>query len=182
MVLRFFWIFCSLSVQRAANASQPQNRVFSDKLQKHDYLCLRRRDRVPFILLRCQKKKREKIPSLFPYSCTRSPPPLNICPSVTSPLQTAQCNPSHLSTHIWGAIKAPVWSDSILKIMAISQQPEHCRSFVEGEGAKDAERNTREKGYLQGNPFTGRKWDMNWNTFHYSHNLQLGWNASRKAL
>lgn len=130
-----FCFYFSLWVQRAAKASQPQNRVFSDKLQKHDYLCVRRRDRASFILLRCRKKKKKKdsltLPLLSP-----SPPPLNICPSVTSPLQTAQCNLSRLSTRIWRAIKALAWSNFILKIMAISQQPEHNCSFVKGEVPK----------------------------------------------
>ena len=51
-VLRFFWIFCfhfSLRVQRAAKASQPQNRVFSDELQKHDYLRLKREEETDWL-------------------------------------------------------------------------------------------------------------------------------------
>lgn len=51
-VLRFFWIFYfhfSLRVQRAAKASQLQNRVFSDELQKHDYLRLKREEETDWL-------------------------------------------------------------------------------------------------------------------------------------
>lgn len=51
-VLRFFWIFSfhfSLRVQRAAKASQLQNRVFSDELQKHDYLRLKREEETDWL-------------------------------------------------------------------------------------------------------------------------------------
>lgn len=97
-VLLDFCFHFSLRVQKAAKASQPLKRVFSDKLQQHDYLHLKRKKtQSGFYFTQVPTKK---IPSLFPSSCTRSPPPLNICPMVTSPLQAAQCNMSHLSTHI----------------------------------------------------------------------------------
>lgn len=112
-VLLDFCFHFFLRVQRPAKTSQPQNRVFSDELQKHDYLHFKKKRRSLSFYSGAAKKKK-KIPSLFHFPCTCSPPPLNICPSMTSPLQTAQCNLSHLSTHVqYEELKASLWSDSI---------------------------------------------------------------------
>ncbi len=156
-VSRFFWIFTFISPSGSRQQLKrvKQNRVFSDELQKHDYLRLIwRTDRVAFILLRCQKKD-------SPYS-SLSP----LLRSTSVPRWQAHFKPLGatcliLSTHIWRA----------KSLSMVRFHFENNGNFIttlptatllsRGWCCK-GRRNAREKRYLQGNPFTCRKWDINW--------------------
>lgn len=64
-VLLDFCFHFFLRVQRPAKTSQPQNRVFSDELQKHDYLHFKKKRRSLSFYSGAAKKKKKRFPHSF---------------------------------------------------------------------------------------------------------------------
>lgn len=171
VLLDFCFDFC-LRVWRAAKASQPHNSMFSNGLQKHDYLRLKRK-KTEWILCYSGAKKKKR----FPHSL----PPPNICPSVTSSLQTAQRNLPHLNTHIWRAKSLGMPGFHFENNSNFTTTPPLLHICQEGNTEK-AE-GTQERKCTSGEiPSQAENETWIWNTFHYSHNLQLEENASSRAL
>lgn len=129
-VLRFFWISAFIS----PSGSRRQRKQVNHRTECSVTSCSNmitvtskgRRDRMAFILLRCQLKDSLTLPFLvylLPLLRSTSVPRWQ----AHFKLLSATCLSS---AHTPEELKASVWPDSILKIIAISQQPFHYATFV----------------------------------------------------
>lgn len=146
-ILRFFWIFAFISPSGCGGQlKQVNHRTECSVTSCRNMITFasKRRDRVAFILLRCQKKKKKRFPHSF---LPRVPAPLLRSTSV--PRWQAHFKPLSATCLIWAhtyeELKASAWSDSIWKIMAISQQPFPLPHICQEGGAENAKEHKGEK-------------------------------------
>lgn len=113
--------------------------MFSNGLQKHDYLRLKRK-KTEWILCYSGAKKKKDSPTPFLHSTSVPRWQAHF------KLLSATCL---IWTHTSEELKASVCLDSILKIIAISQQPLHYYTFVKRELLKRQKEHKRENARLE---------------------------------
>lgn len=152
-VLLDFCFHFFLRVQRPAKTSQPQNRVFSDELQKHDYLHFKKKEEVfHFTQVPQKKKKKDSLTLSFPlYLLPSSAQHLSLDDKPTSNRSVQPVSSEHTRT-IWRAKSLTMvrfhlennGNFTTTRPLPHICQEGRCRNIEGTQG--------RKKRYLQGNP------------------------------